>query len=282
MLLIFDGPDKVGKTTLIQEVAKATGYKYPSLDRGPTSFIVYDNLLNRSTFDRNIEFLRDLKDLEKINYLCIYLEADENTVKERLKEADEEAIISHKLFSNEFNEEIFTKEHCCKNLLIINTSVLSISESVKLILDRINMIENTQYPLFKLKEKFCTDKYKEFYPSYNSYSLEILTSIKEKFEIEIDQPYYKMLNSALNHILYKRQIEWINDRQIIYTSNDCISFIQLIPMTENKYDLMICQRSLDLKKHGYNDLLFFVNWIEENNLMIDTIHYNIMVPHIYY
>ena len=101
------------------------------------------------------------------------------------------------------------------------------------------------------------------------------------FDETIDKPYYDMLYNTLNHMLHKKEIGWLNHRQLVYTSNDCISFIQLIPLHDDIYDLAICQRSLDLEKHGYNDLAFFVKWIKDNNLEINSIHYNILIPHRY-
>jgi thymidylate kinase len=303
MLLIFDGPDKVGKTTLIHEVDKATNYQHIMIDRGPTSYIVYDKLLNRECLDRKFEYLRDLKDLEKINHLCIYLEATDEDVEKRLQAVGEKPVngIPHVEFDTEFNIELFERKHRCTNIIVINTSDFSIEENVKTILRNINDIlkhnycngyVGDNYYLFKLKLKEDNSKdmtgiahegkkYIEYYPSYNSYSLEMLELYDITFDETIDKPYYDMLYNSLNHMLHKKEIGWINKRQMVYTSNDCIPFIQLIPIIDDEYDLLVCQRSLDIKKHGYNDLAFFMKWIKDNNLKVNTIHYNISVPHAY-
>ena len=144
MILIFDGPDKVGKTTLINEINKITNYQYIIIDRGPTSYIVYDKLLNRENFNRKIEYLKDLKDLENVNHLCIYLEATDEDVEKRLQEVGEEPIngIHHSEFDTEFNRELFEREHIYSNTIVINTSDFSIEENVKTILNAINSVKN--------------------------------------------------------------------------------------------------------------------------------------------
>ena len=290
MLLIFDGPDKVGKTTLINAVDKATNYQHIMIDRGPTSYIVYDKLLNKdATGQRKFEYLRDLKDLEKVQHLCIYLEANEEDVDKRLSEVNEKPIngIPHVEFDTEFNKELWQYHHRCKNTIVINTSDESIEDSVNYILTTVNkLLFNRPYLLLKLTEKketcFGRDSlnYVEYYPSYNSYSLEMLYNLP--FSISIDRPYYEMLFASLDHMLHKQKLGLINKRQMVYTSNDCISFVQLIPINDTEYDLLVCQRSLDLKKHGYNDLAFFVDWIYKNKLKVNTIHYNVSVPHMYF
>ena len=51
MILIFEGADKVGKTTLIKAFHKLTNYKYPIIDRFTGTTWVYDKLFNRNVID---------------------------------------------------------------------------------------------------------------------------------------------------------------------------------------------------------------------------------------
>lgn len=78
-VIIFEGVDKSGKTTLKEMFNKETNYKYWVLDRSAISSIVYDKMFNRnnedywslllssltSTFDVRIIFcIADIKDIQ--------------------------------------------------------------------------------------------------------------------------------------------------------------------------------------------------------------------------
>ena len=47
MLIIFEGMDKTGKTSLINEFNKRTNFKHIVLDRGAISSYVYDAIYER-------------------------------------------------------------------------------------------------------------------------------------------------------------------------------------------------------------------------------------------
>ena len=93
--------------------------------------------------------------------------------------------------------------------------------------------------------------------------------------------YYEMLEKTLIHKLYEHKLGWINDRQLVYTSSDCISYIQ-IKLVDNKIYWFVSQRSCDIEKHKLNDILFFKYL--SNKLYPGTnfeIHYNCVFPHKY-
>ena len=87
MIVIFDGMDKVGKTTLIHALDKATNYEHIIIDRGPNSYLVYDKLYNRGKAD---DYHKTEMDLRNSSHLCVYCYADENDIKERLNAVGEE------------------------------------------------------------------------------------------------------------------------------------------------------------------------------------------------
>ncbi len=281
MLLIFDGTDKVGKTSLINAVDKATKYQHIMIDRGPLSYLVYDKLLKRNSINRVFENLRDLNDLSNINHLAIYLEADEEDVYKRLKEAGEEFLegLTPEDFFNEYSNQFFVYKRNYSNTVIVNTSHTTLEETLNFVLKQIdNVLSNNE--LIKLRPKFTSDEYVEYYPSYNVYSLEMLSNLK--FDVEVDEPYYKMVEAHLDELLHKHNLGLINSRQIVYTSLDCITNIQYIPADDyHSGELHITQRSLNIAKHGYNDLLFFVNYINNRQLDVNRIYYNVIVPHKY-
>lgn len=271
MIVIFDGMDKVGKTTLIHALDKATDYEHIIIDRGPNSYLVYDEIYNRG---HALDYYKTEMDLINTSHLCVFCYANKEDIEARLNEAGEEWAheqgsikdVIRKFGINMFGSKL---EH-----IYINTSTMSVEEAVTAI---IKEIESLKYDFIKLKVKYEKDGYTEYYPSNTTFSEEILKTLPE-FDSSVDEPYYAMIDSALTHLLHKQEIGWVNHRQLVYTSSDCISMIQIIigDITE----IYVHQRSLNLSKHKTNDLMFIYDWAKWNlsyaNLVI---HYSVGVPH---
>ena len=51
MWVIFEGLDKVGKTTLEWDLHRATNFKHVVIDRGPVGYMVFDKIFDRETED---------------------------------------------------------------------------------------------------------------------------------------------------------------------------------------------------------------------------------------
>lgn len=273
MIIIFDGMDKVGKTTLIHALDKATNYEHIIIDRGPNSYLVYDAL-----YDRPYKFdhLRTEMDLRNTSHLVVYCTASAADIKDRLRKTGEEFPSeqgSIEEVSKKFDESLNNSN---LNTLYIDTSFIGVDKSVEKIKAAINTL---RYDFIKLKEKCRKNHYIEYYPSNTTFSEQILDKLPD-FDSSVDKLYYKMLNSSLTHLLHKHKIGWVNHRQLIYTSSDCISMIQIIlgDITE----IYVHQRSLNLSKHATNDLMFIYNWAKRN-LKYDKlfIHYSVGVPHRY-
>lgn len=86
MLVIFEGLDKTGKTTLIGEVNKATGFKHIVLDRFAVSSIVYSKLLNRGYEQMYYDILNVVK---QTNVMMVYCYTDKETWENRVTQYDE-------------------------------------------------------------------------------------------------------------------------------------------------------------------------------------------------
>ena len=271
MIVIFDGMDKVGKTTLIHALDKATNYEHIIIDRGPNSYLVYDQLYDRPY---QLDHLKTEMDLKNTSHLVIYCFADEVDIGRRIAEAGEAWASEQGSISSV--KDLFDINMSESNLdkIYINTSELNVDESVAKIKAAIKAQE---YYFIKLKVKRSEKGYIEYYPSNNTFSEMILDTLPT-FNKSVDEPYYKMLDSSLVHLMHKHEIDWVNHRQLVYTSSDCISMIQFIlgPTTE----IYIHQRSLNLEKHATNDLMFVYDWTKKN-LTYDKlfIHYSVGVPH---
>lgn len=273
MIVIFDGMDKVGKTTLIHALDKATKYEHIIIDRGPNSYLVYDNLYNRPY---KLDHLKTEMDIRNTSHLCVYCYADEGDIKKRLDKAGEAwAEEQGPIWSVKAD---FSNIMSVSNLDVvrINTSIWTIDEAVTAI---ISAIEARKYDFIKLKLKRVQRGYIEYYPSNNTFSEKILNTLPD-FDKSVDEPYYNMLDSSLTHLLHKKEIGWVNHRQLVYTSSDCISMIQII--LGETTEIYVHQRSLNLEKHKTNDLMFIYEWAKKN-LTYDKlfIHYSVGVPHRY-
>ena len=86
MLVIFEGMDKTGKSTLVREFNVATNYKHIVLDRGPLSSYVYDSIYNRGCRYSYEGFEKAICNINHLVVLCI---ASEYTIDRRLVEAGE-------------------------------------------------------------------------------------------------------------------------------------------------------------------------------------------------
>lgn len=271
MIIIFDGMDKVGKTTLIHALDKATNYEHIIIDRGPNSYLVYDKLYCRPY---EIDHLKTEMDIMTTSHLCVYCYADEDDIKKRLKEAGEEwAEEQGDIWSVKAN---FSNVMSQSNLDVIRicTSVFTIEESVQMIM---KAIEVRKYDFIKLKVKSQEKNYIEYYPSNSTFSEKLLDMLPE-FDKTVDEKYYTMLDSSLTHLMHKYEIDWVNHRQLVYTSPDCISLIQII--LGDTTEIYIHQRSLNLGKHSTNDLMFVYDWAKRNlSYRKLFIHYSVGVPH---
>lgn len=139
MLVIFEGIDKSGKTTLLREFLKRSNYKHIVYDRGPISQIVFSNVFARP-IDKDLKYV--IENLTKIKNLVVLCEADCDIIRNRLKEAGEKLpdeltdIISTKL-----KFRIITRTSGF-NYIIVNTSENSIDECLEMIEKEVERIEN--------------------------------------------------------------------------------------------------------------------------------------------
>ena len=272
MIVLFEGMDKVGKTTLIHALDKATNYEHIIIDRGPNSYLVYDEIYNRG---HKLDYYKTEMDLANTSHLCVFCYANEEDIKARLDAASEmfpkeQGTISE--VKNKFDMSMFNSklEH-----IYINTSVMSIDDSVAAIIEA---IEKLKYDFIKLRIKHKKKDYIEYFPSNTTFSEEILKTLP-MFDSSVDKPYYNMVDSALTHLLHKQEIGWVNHRQLVYTSSDCISMIQVI-YDNNDIEIYVHQRSLNLSKHKTNDLMFVYDWAKRNLCYKQLfIHYSVGVPH---
>lgn len=138
ILIIFEGVDKSGKTTLKDKFNKETDFGYVVLDRLTTSSKVYNNLFCRDRIDYYNKFEDSLK--RTFNVLVVLCECDTNLVIERLKKANEtlpEQLKDIDKVKKNFYIEI---ERSFDNFMIINTEE-DINDCVDKIIKRVKEME---------------------------------------------------------------------------------------------------------------------------------------------
>ena len=142
MIVIYEGMDKVGKTTLIRKVDNITKFNHFNMDRGPAGFLAYDAIFSRSSHNRMKSYDETLNGLSKMNCLIVYLYAEENDINKRLKEHNEKLPEGTNVKDTLRIYESFVDE-CYKdfNLIKLNTSKLTIDECSRIIESHIRIGE---------------------------------------------------------------------------------------------------------------------------------------------
>lgn len=140
MWIIFEGLDKVGKTTLEWELLKATNFKHIVIDRGPVGYLVFDKIFKREETNSEQDFIQKAKDIMKTkDFLIVYCEASYDIVLKRLKEHNEicsyNYIEAQKIYLNNIRK-FYDKEMT----LELDTSFLSIDECIDLIIKKIKEV----------------------------------------------------------------------------------------------------------------------------------------------
>ena len=89
-IIVFEGVDKSGKTTLLNEFNKKTNFKYIVLDRFTTSSKVYNSRFCRDTNDYMYYLNVEKVFYNNFDVIIVYCFTSQDIVIDRLKEAKEE------------------------------------------------------------------------------------------------------------------------------------------------------------------------------------------------
>lgn len=294
MFISVEGVDRTGKDSFLIALDKADKWHTCNMMRGPAGCLTYDKIYNRETKERYDEALSVAQAIKSTKHLIIYLYASEDVIKERLQKEIEEGgsgYFAPPEWSIKDVLDLYEKNidflYSPKEVIKIDTGKYSIQEEVELVLKRLDVIRNLNPYFIGDDESSYIEspnggqnlyfQYKPFMYSFTKNEL----SNKTPFDIEVDRPYYEMLDKTLVHLLYERELGWINDRQIVYVSKDCIPLVQILPH-KNSVDIFVHQRSCDVEKHKLNDIMFFYDFCLKNFKDKDfIIHYTCAVPHRY-
>lgn len=286
MIICVEGVDRSGKDTLIQNYDKKFKWLSINLNRGPVGKIFYDTKYNRIDNFRFCEALDEIKAIQSTRHLWIFLKPPVEEILKRLKEENSNCLDTIESVNKEIDEyyNLFKKYYTDEeNTLVLEST--DINENIELIYQKVSFISNEKFLLTKNKNftniesrpSIKENTYKEYNPFiqyFNSYNLK-----DKNFDSNIDDEYYKMLEYSLYHLIHLYRLKWINKRQIVYTSNECISMIQIIPGSITKY--IVHQRSLNTNTNGFNDILFFKYFNDKYFHNKFEIYYSCGIPHMY-
>jgi thymidylate kinase len=131
-IIIFEGVDKSGKTTLLNKFNKETNFKYWVMDRSIISSLVYNELFKRNDEDYYISILETM--LENFDILFVYCYADIKDINERLYLHNES--LPKELSRIEKVQKLY-KEYLnginlpTRTYIELNTSQLSVDECIE-------------------------------------------------------------------------------------------------------------------------------------------------------
>lgn len=141
-ILVFEGPDKVGKSSLIREINQRTDFQYLCIDRFIGSAWVYDNLSGRRT--RTEELMtteRELAQLQETKVINVILTCDEGILQNRVIAKDEAAVDRIKFLERAIQlYQEYARHMSTLPTIEVDTTDKSIDDTVEEILRKVNEI----------------------------------------------------------------------------------------------------------------------------------------------
>jgi len=258
--ICLEGPDCSGKTTLFNNIHKATNYKYNIQDRSCLSMYVFSCMYNR---DQKFWYQKLMEDLKSLDTLYVLLMPPKEEVVKRIKKRgdniqDENSIV--KVWDAFWNEVVLPLGRDLPNLMVIDA--VDKKQSVKQVLLRMESLNKEKGSklikslLVESKSNEMTDIKCVTYVDKEELDYSVL-DFKEESE------YYGMI---MNHFLEKITKEFMglnkynkpqthDSRRFIYTHDSCISMIHLL-YRNNHIDFNVTMRSSNVLKTLWADYEF--------------------------
>jgi len=140
--IFFEGVDKVGKSTLLRAVDKATDYTHFCIDRCLGSAYVYDLVTGRrNRFEELTSIEKEFASIKSIPMITVLLVCDRDTLVKRIKEEDEFPekrieFLDKAIKAYEQYQQVTTMP-----ILIVDTTNKSIDDTVSEIIIKIKKYE---------------------------------------------------------------------------------------------------------------------------------------------
>lgn len=140
--IFFEGVDKVGKTTLLKAVDKATNYEHFCIDRCLGSAYTYDLVTKRrNRFKQLVNIEKELASIKSIPMITILLTCNRDVLVERIKKEDEFSDDRIEFLDKALKAYEKYQHVTSLPLEIVDTTNKSIEDTVKEIIVKINKYE---------------------------------------------------------------------------------------------------------------------------------------------
>tara|TARA_R110001583_G_scaffold31043_2_gene106525 strand:+ start:10491 stop:11396 length:906 start_codon:yes stop_codon:yes gene_type:complete len=261
--VFIEGPDCSGKTSLINQIHRDTGYRWHIMDRSQISRKIFNSFYGReiSNIDDSLHF-----EISNLNNLYFILLPDFSVIRGRFEKRGDEI---HDLDSLHGVYRSFRKFseffRGCPNIstFSFHPGLEEFSKSVCSLIDFQEKMDLSD--ISTCVEQFVRYKENEAYPVqfmfYDDGKFEDASSASMSYEPELD--YYEKIYSTLHDKItkeltgkneYQRRESEIS-RRFVYTDNSCISFIQ-VAVREDIMDFHVVIRSSNVKDTFQHDLRF--------------------------
>jgi thymidylate kinase len=135
--LLFEGCDKVGKSSVIEAFHKLTNYEWYIIDRSLASIYVYGGFKDRNLDYSSLFSLDD--EYSRLGRIIVYVTADTEVIKKRFKKHNEKDILETDIDLIKSGFEIYLQQTSMK-VIRLDTSNCTSKESAKELLEKLNEI----------------------------------------------------------------------------------------------------------------------------------------------
>jgi len=307
-IIIFSGVDKTGKDTLIRKVHELTNYKYPIINRFTESTYAYGKFRKRKL---NYDKIFEVEDAiyENFDVYLIYLYASKENLKRRIINTHEKDITISDVEKLERYYDEYLRKTPFKYIKI-NTDK-TIEENAREIVDFIENDNDTILEKIKKLVANVKNRGSEVLNTLEKHNVRITFDYKKEdlygiinelynyylentgrdadTIVQYENYYYNRIKHSLLHNVKKillEQKQSLHNRQMIYTSNECISCIHLLKRSD-KLLVNVYIRSSNVTEVLPLDLISLISIIDdvinEFNIDVKIIEFDIFIgsAHVY-
>lgn len=146
ILIVFEGIDKSGKTTLISEFNKSNDFEYVVLDRFIISSMVYDIVFKRGKYDELYNFFQILS--EHLRIVVVYCYAKPDEIRYRMYKTREllpDELLKINNIEYLFRQTIIDLHRKCNfETINLDTSENNIIECIDIIKEKLSAIQRVK------------------------------------------------------------------------------------------------------------------------------------------
>ena len=262
--VFIEGPDCSGKTTLIKNLHRETGYRWHITDRCQISRSIFNNLYRRDIKRADDDLHLELFDLN--NRFIVLLPPASSIVERFLSRGDELHDINSLRDVYHAFVSFVKKIENLPNVLVVKSAIDEMTLT-KVCIEFLNRVESASIPEVgdAIVRSVAASPEHEIFPlQFSIYDNgDFISASSDILSYEPESEYYlSIMNSLMEKIdnelkgknEYNR-VEDLSSRRFVYSDNTCISFIQASNRKE-QMDFHAVIRSSDVENIFKYDLKF--------------------------